>query len=439
MSLKSINFQKIKNLFWHYPKNFFVSFQHHFPAKKLKLIGITGTDGKTTSCILVYEILKKAGIKAGVITTIGAKFGDNQEISTGLHMTSPDPKLFQQILSQMLAAGVTHVVCEVTAHGLDQYRFLGCHFITSAITNTSHEHLDYYPNMDEYIKSKAKIFAQSDYGILNKDDPSFQIIKPLIRIPHSTYSIDQKSDYQAKEIKLTDKKLSFVVDNLKIVTDSSYYYQINNILVALGIIDSLKINRQFLLDTVKNFPETKGRREEIKNDFKFKTIVDFAHTPNALEKTLSSLRKITKGKIIVIFGATGGRDQTKRPQMGQIVSTLANIAVITSDDTRNEDINQINQQIISGIDPDKSNFIDLQKIDSTKQITDILKKVDKKFTYFNIPNRQDAFNLAVKLAQPNDVVIACGKGHEDTILHGNTEYPWSETEAFRTALKLKKI
>ena len=385
MSLKSINFQKIKNLFWHYPKNFFVSLQHNFPAKKLKLIGITGTDGKTTSCILVYEILKKAGINAGVITTIGAKFGNNQEISTGLHMTSPDPKLFQQILSQMLAAGVTHVVCEVTAHGLDQYRFLGCHFITAAITNTSHEHLDYYSNMEEYIQSKAKIFSQSDYGIINKDDSSYQIIKPMIQIPYSTYSVDQKSDYQAKDIKLTNKKLSFKVNKLTITTDSNYFYQINNILVALGIIDNLKINRQFLLETVKNFPETKGRREEVKNNFKFKTIVDFAHTPNALEKTLSSLKKITKGKIIIIFGATGGRDQTKRPQMGQVVSSLADIAIITSDDTRNEDISQINQQIINGIDPNKSNFVDIQKIENQKQINDILKRLTKNLLILIFP------------------------------------------------------
>ena len=439
MSLKSINFQKIKNLFWHYPKNFFISFYHHFPAKKLKLIGITGTDGKTTTCILVYETLKKAGIKAGVITTIGAKYGNNQEISTGLHMTSPDPDLFQQILDQMAAAGVTHVVCEVTAHGLDQHRFLGCHFISAAITNTSHEHLDYYSNMEEYIKSKAKIFNQSDYAILNKEDTSYNYIKPLLKIPFSTYSIDIESNYQAKDIKLTNKKLTFKVNDLLISTDSNYYYQINNILVAFGIIDSLKINRNFLLDTVKNFPETKGRREEVKNDFKFKTIVDFAHTPNALEKTLSSLKKITQGKIIIIFGATGGRDQSKRPKMGRIVSLLANIAIITSDDTRNEDIKQINQQIISGIDSTHSDFIDIQNIDNHKQIQEIIKTANKKFIYFNIPNRQDAFNLAIKLAEPYDVVIACGKGHEDTILHGTTEYPWSETEAFRTALKLKKI
>ena len=162
-------------------------------------------------------------------------------------------------------------------HGLDQHRFLGCHFISAAITNTSHEHLDYYSNMEEYIKSKAKIFNQSDYAILNKEDTSYNYIKPLLKIPFSTYSIDIESNYQAKDIKLTNKKLTFKVNDLLISTDSNYYYQINNILVAFGIIDSLKINRNFLLDTVKNFPETKGRREEVKNDFKFKTIVDFAH------------------------------------------------------------------------------------------------------------------------------------------------------------------
>lgn len=441
MSSKSIKMyvQKLKNIFIHYPKSIFYNFYYKYPSKKLNLIGITGTDGKTTTCILLYEILKNAGINTGVITTIGAKFGDNQEIDTGLHMTSPDPSLIQKILNKMYQSGVTHVICEVTAHALDQYRFSGCHFSNAAITNTSHEHLDYYQNIDQYIKSKAKIFNQTDKAILNKDDPSYSIIKPMIKIPTSTFSIDSNSNYQATNIKITNKNLKFKVNDLEINTDSNYYYQINNILVALNIIDNLKIDRKFLLSTVKKFPTTKGRREEVKNNFKFKSIIDFAHTPNALEKTLSSLKKITKGNIIVIFGATGGRDQSKRPKMGEIVSQLSNIAIITSDDTRDEDIHQINQQIINGIDPNKSHFFDIQNIENNKQIQKVLKIASKKFVYFNIPNRQDAFNLAVKLAQPNDVVIACGKGHETTILHGKTEYPWSETEAFRTAFKLKKL
>ncbi|MFA5749655.1 MAG: UDP-N-acetylmuramoyl-L-alanyl-D-glutamate--2,6-diaminopimelate ligase [Candidatus Shapirobacteria bacterium] len=427
-------FQKTKNLFLHLPKSIFYNFYYRFPSKKLTLIGVTGTDGKTTTSLLIYEILKRAGINAGVITTTGAKFGDNQEIETGLHMTSPDPSLTQKIFKKMVEAGVTHVVCEITAHALDQYRFNGCHFEISTITNTSPEHLDYFLNMEIYTKAKAKLFNRSKYAVLNKDDVSFTIIKQLIKIPFTTFGIDQKSDYQAKNIKLSEKNLKFNIDKLTITTDSNYYYQIYNILAAFAVIKHFKIDPQILSETVKSFPKTKGRREEINNDFDFKTIIDFAHTPNALKNTLSSLKKTNSGRLIAIFGATGGRDKSKRPQMGKVVSELADIAIITADDTRNEKIENINQQIIAGIKPNSilvENNLDLSQIKKT------IKKNPSKFIYFNIPNRQDSFNLGVQIAQPKDIVIAFGKGHETTILHGNTEYPWSETEAFRSAFRLK--
>jgi len=431
--------QKIKNLGVHLPKSIFYNFYYRFPSKKLTLIGITGTDGKTTTSILLYEILKNAGIKAGVITTIGAKFADNQEIDTGLHMTSPDASLLQNIFNKMISAGVTHVVCEVTAHALDQYRFWGCNFEVSGITNISNEHLDYFKNMENYIKTKAKIFSFSKNAILNKDDQSFSIIKKQINIPYKTFSIEEKSDYQASKIKLNQNSLAFEVNNQKLITDSNSEYQVYNILLALGITKALKIDTSIVAETIKHFPETKGRREEVSNDYKFKTIIDFAHTPFALESSLYSLKKTNKGNLIVIFGATGGRDQNKRPIMGEVVSKLANIALITSDDTRNEKVENINKQIISGIDPKKSELIDYQEIKTKKQIKKIIETAKKKFVYFNIPSRQDAFNLAIKLAQVDDVVIACGKGHETTILHGRTEYPWSEAEAFRTAFRFRKV
>jgi len=426
--------QKIKNIFFHLPKSIFYNFYYGFPSKKLTLIGITGTDGKTTTCTLIYEILKKSGINAGLITTIGAKFGD-QQIETGLHMTSPDPSLIQKIFKKMVESGVTHVVCEVTAHALDQYRFFGIKFDAAAIINTSHEHLDYFSSLENYILTKAKIFDQSKFTILNKDDPSYKIIHPLIKTNSTEFSINEKSNYQAKNIKLTNKFLKFDVNQLNIITDSNYYYQIYNILATLAVIEYLKIDPKNLVETVKNFPQTKGRREEIANDFGFKTIIDFAHTPNALKNTLSSLKETnTTGKIITIFGATGGRDQSKRPQMGKIVSELSDITIITADDTRSEKVKDINQQIINGIDPKTSVFVENLDI---SQIKKIIKSNIKKNIYFNIPNRQDAFNLAIKLAQPKDIVIACGKGHETTMLHGNTEYPWSEAEAFRTAFRIK--
>jgi UDP-N-acetylmuramoyl-L-alanyl-D-glutamate--2,6-diaminopimelate ligase len=430
--------QKIKNILYHLPKSIFYNFYYNFPSKKLNLIGITGTDGKTTTCILLYEILKNAGIKAGVITTLGAKFGNNQEIKTGLHITSPDSSLIQKILNKMVKAGVTHVICEVTTHALDQYRYSGCKFEISGITNTSHEHLDYHKNLEKYIKTKAKLFSISKNSVLNKDDQSFKIIRKKIKTPLTTFSIKENSDYQAKKIKLSQNSLSFEVNKQGYFTDSNYEYQIYNILLALAISNKLKIDQNIFKQTIKHFPETKGRREKIKNNLKFKTIIDFAHTPFALKASLSSLKKINKGNLIVIFGATGERDSSKRPKMGEIVSNLANIALITSDDTRKENIYTINKQIISGIDSKKSELIDYQEIKNKKQIQKVIELSKKKFIYFNIPNRQDAFNLAIKLAQPDDVVIACGKGHETTILHGNTEYPWSEAEAFRTAFRFRK-
>ncbi len=430
--------QKIKNVLFHLPKSYFYNFRYGFPTRKLTLIGITGTDGKTTTCTLINEILKQSGLKTGLITTIGAKIGD-KEIDTGFHTTSPDPALLQKVFTDMVKEGITHVVCEATSHALDQYRFGGCKFEISGITNTSHEHLDYHKTMESYIKTKLRLFLMSKNAVLNKDDQSFETIKKQIKIPFKTFSIQKTSDYQAQKIKLEADTLSFHVNGQKFITDSSYEYQVYNILLATAICYKLGVKSETIQQVIKHFPEAKGRREELQNDLKFKTIIDFAHTPNALEASLSSLKKNNKGNLITIFGATGGRDQTKRPMMGEVVSKFSNIALITADDTRNEKVEFINKQIISGIDSKKSELIDYQEIKTKKQILTVLETAKKKFVYFNIPNRQDAFNLAIKLAQPNDVVIACGKGHETTILHGKTEYPWSEAEAFRTAFRLRKI
>lgn len=428
--------QKLKNVFWHLPKSLFWNIYYGFPSRHLKLIGVTGTDGKTTTCYLLYHTLKNAGFKVGLISTIGAKV-DNKDLDVGLHTTSPEPHLLQKIFSQMNATGTEYAVCEVSSHALDQYRFFACHFLVSVITNTSHEHLDYHHTMNEYISSKKRLFHQSQQAVLNRDDPSYQLIYPTLRIPTLGFSIKNKSDFQATDIKVDDQQLQFKVNHLKFSSDSNYYYQIYNILAAFSVISQLHLNPIIFLSTIKNFPEVKGRREPINNNFDLKCIVDFAHTPAGLEATLSSLRQTTtKGRLIVIFGATGGRDQSKRPIMGQVVSQIADIALITADDTRNENICDINQQIISGIDQSKSFALNPHL--SLYQITRLTKSQPKKFIYFNIPDRQSAFNLAVRIARPKDIIVACGKGHEKTILHGKTEYPWSEHQAFRTAFKLRQ-
>jgi UDP-N-acetylmuramoyl-L-alanyl-D-glutamate--2,6-diaminopimelate ligase len=433
-----IFFQKIKNLFWHLPKSIFFNLYYGFPSKKLILIGITGTDGKTTTCTLIHEILKNNNINSGLISTINAKIGD-KIINTGLHTTSPDPKLIQKLFRQMVNTGLTHCVCEVTSHALDQNRFWGCRFQISAITNTSHEHLDYHKTMKNYILSKAKLFHISDHAVLNKDDPSFNVISPTITIPKNTYSIKEKSDYQAKEIDIKRDYMEFTVNGTKIKTDSNYRYQIYNILASLAVVKHLGIGFETAKSTILKFPETKGRREEIPNEFGFKTIIDFAHTPYALENTLSALKTLTSGNLIVIFGATGGRDKSKRPIMGEVVSRIADIGLITADDTRNEKIEDINRQIISGIDQKKSEYFNYKEVQNQNLYSKITENTKNRFIYMDIPNRQDAFNIAVKLARQGDIIVTCGKGHETTILHGSTEYPWSESEAFRSAFRFRNI
>ncbi|MBP9817789.1 UDP-N-acetylmuramyl-tripeptide synthetase [Candidatus Shapirobacteria bacterium] len=406
--------QKIKNIFWHLPKSIFWNFYYGFPSKKLILIGVTGTDGKTTTTNLIYKILTEAGFSTGLISTLGCTIG-NKTIKTGLHTTSPDPKVIQKLLREMVDGGVTHCVLEVTAHAIDQFRFFGCYFEISAITNISHEHLDDFPTLDVYAKTKALLFSKSKIAVLNADDGYFGYIKKNITVPIITYSVNSSADYQAKNIKLQTDSLVFTVNQKLFKTDSTYHYQIYNILIAIIISQHLKLSTKLVQKIILHFPEIKGRREIIKNNLKIRTIVDFAHTPAALKETLTSLKISTKGKLIVIFGATGGRDQTKRPLMGKVVSELSDLAYITSDDTRGESVEKINQQIISGINQ--------SRIKSNK------------FSYFDIPHRQDAFNLAVLQSGPGDTIIACGKGHETTILLGNTEYPWSEAEAFRSAFR----
>ncbi|MFA6518532.1 MAG: UDP-N-acetylmuramoyl-L-alanyl-D-glutamate--2,6-diaminopimelate ligase [Candidatus Shapirobacteria bacterium] len=396
--------RKIKNIFWHLPKAVVANIIYQFPSRHLKLIAVTGTDGKTTTATLIHHLLKKSGIKVGLITTV---------TSPGLHTTSPDSLIVQKVLSDYFHQGYSHVILEVTAHALDQFRFWGCHFQVGVLTNITHEHLDEFKTMENYTAVKASLFSSCQTAILNKDDPSFPQIKAKFPKKIIPYSIKSPCKYQAKNIHLTSNSITFTANRLKIVTDSPYRYQIYNILPSLIISDLFKLKRSSFQKNIAVFPHISGRRQEVNNRFGFKTIVDFAHTPNALKNTLESLKKKRGSKIIVIFGATGGRDQSKRPLMGKVVSELSDIAIITSDDTRSENISVINRQIISGI---------------TK---------NKKFKYYQIENRQEAFNYAVSIAKTNDIIIACGKGHEQTILLGNIEYPWSETAAFQTAFKLR--
>jgi len=385
--------QRVKNVY-HFLVSAAMVIKYGYPAGKLTVIGVTGTDGKTTTCTLIYEILKAAGDKTALISTVVAKIGD-QEIETGLHTTNPDARQMQPLLARMVKAGVTHLVMEVTAHGLDQYRVWGCNFYIGVLTNITHEHLDDFVDMRRYISAKAKLFRGVKFAVLNGDDLSFR------NLQFSIYNFQSNSKPQI--IKYSKTKLKNISPAL------FGGYNLYNIGAAEAVCRILEIRSEIVELTVGNFSGVPGRREEVKVGQKFRIYVDFAHTPNALEQMLRTLQaeqaqQAKKGKIILVFGCTGERDKDKRPMMGEIAARLADVVIVTSDDTRMEDQNEIARQIVAGIEKRDRNRVIIEN------------------------DRRKAIEMAVGKAKPGDAVLLAGKGHEKSILIGKTERHWSDKE-----------
>lgn len=371
-----------------------------YPARKLVVIGITGTDGKTTTSHLVYEMLKSADIKVALVSTVAAYIG-SEEIDTGFHVTTPDAKLLQPLIKKIVDAGMTHLILEVTSHGLDQHRVLGCNFQVGVITNITHEHLDYHKTFEKYRSTKAKLIIGTKYAILNADDPSFEYLK----------------DRSGGEI-IPYTKTKTKISNPKLAGD----YNLYNIAAAEAVAKIYKIQSTIVNKALDNFPGVPGRLEEIKNNLGFRTIVDFAHTPNALEKVLTELKsQLPKNKkLILVFGCAGLRDHTKRPMMGEIATRLADKVIITAEDPRTENIDDIYKDIVSNITPKPP--LKLRGGAEGGGVT-------------RVDDRQEAINKAVGQAKTGDIVVVTGKGHEKSMCFGTTEYPWSDKQALERAIK----
>lgn len=379
----------LKNL-WHLLDAWWWVGVFGYPAKRLTVVGVTGTDGKTTTSTLVYEMLRAAGHKTGLVTTVAAKIGD-ETMDMALHVTNPQPRVLQGLLRRMADGGCTHVVIEVTSHGLDQHRVEGCNFWVAILTNISHEHLDYHGTMEQYVAAKTKLFVGADYAVLNKDEG------------------------RAKEIsgKCRGKVVWYGKTGLKGVSRAlSGEYNRYNIGAAAAAAKILGVQDDRIQRIVKEFRGVPGRREEVTLGQKFRAVVDFAHTPNALEQLLKSLKQETTGRVILVFGCTGERDRDKRPIMGTVAATLADVAIVTSDDVRGESQDEIYNDIVKGI----------QKQDLEDKV---LKEND----------RDKAVGMAVKMARPGDIVAAAGMGHETTQLIGKTELRRSDREAFEKAIR----
>lgn len=389
--IKAILSQQTINSFYHFPKAVLANLIYGFPTRGLKIVGVTGTDGKTTTTHMIYQILKKAGKKVSMISTVNGVIGE-KTYDIGFHVTSPEPFLIQKLAGIAKKAGAEYLVLEVTSHALDQYRFWGIKFDIGVITNITREHLDYHKTFENYFKTKLKLIQDTPVAIINysvKQSKIFSQVKGKV----ITFGLD-KGDFNQKEIKL----------NLKVLGS----YNIEDGLAALAVAFVLGIDRKIAQPVLEEFKGIKGRMQEVKNSAGIKIFIDFAHTPNALEQALTTLKLNTKGKLIAVFGAAGKRDEGKRPLMGSIAAKLADIVVITAEDPRGE-FQSISQQIISGaIKAGKKSEVNL----------------------FTIEDRGKAIDFAInKIAKKGDTVGIFGKGHERSMnLDGKEEIPWSDEE-----------
>ncbi len=376
----------------HLPRAVVANVKHGFPGRKLKVIGVTGTDGKTTTVNMIYQILKDAGKKVSMISTINAVIG-GQEYDTGFHVTSPDPKMIQKFLHQAVEHGDEFMVLEVTSHALSQFRVWGIPFEIGVITNITHEHLDYHKTFKNYLNAKAKLISQAKYAVLNCDDTGFKILSDKTSGRIISFGFSKNADFNPENF-------SF---KLQIPGD----YNISNALAAAAVAQNLGIDKQTIIKSLESFNSLSGRMEEVKNNRGIKIVVDFAHTPNALENALKTLSQHTKGKLIAVFGCAAERDKEKRPLMGEISGRFADITILTDEDPRYEDRNKIIDEIAFGVG-------------------------DKKL--FKEPDREKAIKLAISLARIDDVIGIFGKGHEKSMNYEGKELSWSDVQAVKKIL-----
>ncbi|HOY46342.1 MAG TPA: UDP-N-acetylmuramyl-tripeptide synthetase [Candidatus Dojkabacteria bacterium] len=436
--------KKIKN-YWHLFQSILANIVYAFPQKKLKLIGVTGTDGKTTTTLMIYHILKANGFNVAYLSTISAKIGD-KELDTGFHVTTPDPWMVPRYLKMMVDAKSEYVVIESTSQGLAQNRLWGLQFEAAAITNIKSDHLDYHGTWENYALAKASLIEQVKKGgtvALNKDDTkSAEFLKEFL-VDVSEDEIKQL--WYGKE-DLTDVKSSF--EGLEFTYNKVGFklpligkYNLENALAAINVCKKY-IPLSKISEALATIPTPLGRMQVMQTK-PFKVIIDFAHTPHALESALNSIREIDNdARLIVVFGCAGKRDKDRR-NMGKVASQMAQLVILTAEDPRDEDLKDINNEIFSrAVNAqlvarfDGHNQIDVTKL--SKQIEDISASGKIPFVAFDensVNSRHDAIKTAISLAKPADIVFITGKAHERSLAFGNIEHPWNEQEEVNKVLE----
>lgn len=395
-----------------------------FPARGLKVIGVTGTNGKTSTCFLIHRMLHEAGYKVGLMTTVAYGAGDDIKPQM-THMTTASAPTLLRRIKQLKAQGIEYLVLEVTSHALVQRRVWGIPFTAAVLTNITHEHLSYHGTFARYLAAKRRLFTLANrnrgglrLGVVNADDPNADSFTSAVATP-LTYGIE-KGDIRAALVKLSQKDVRYtaVADGRRyhIICHLPGSFNVYNSLAAVSVGHALGLSKRQIEQGIAALQGVEGRMERIDEGQNFTLIVDYAHTPDSFEKLFKDLRPVVKGKLIVLFGSQGGGDTAKRPEQGRLAGIYADEVIICEEDDRLEDGATIMQEIARGA-------IEAGKVP------------DKNL--FLVHNRPKAIQFAMERAGQRDTVLLLGKGHEKTIERADGEHPWNEIAAARAALRTR--
>ena len=391
--------QKIKNIY-HLIRAFGANIWFGFPWKRMIVIGITGTDGKTTTSSLIYHILNSAGKKAALVTSVSAVINE-KAYDIGFHVTTPRIFALRSYIEKAKYLGVKYFVLETTSHALDQNRAFGIPFEVGVLTNVTHEHLDYHKTYENYLKAKVKLLQMSKAAIVNRDDESYSLISNFKFLAPKlvTYGMKNNADINPENFPF----------KTKLIGEFNRY----NILAAISVCRTLGIEDKAIRKGIESFVAPKGRGDIVyKKDFT--VMIDFAHTPNSIGQILNAIRPIVKNRIIHVFGSAGARDIMKRPLMGEMSSKYADVIILTAEDPRKEPVEKIMNEIGKGIQNSKLKV--------------------KNGTLLMIADRKQAIVQAIQMAKKGDFVLITGKSHEKSMNYGHGEIAWDEYKVVQDAL-----
>lgn len=411
-TLSSIAPKSLKN-WYHFSQAVLACTWYGFPARKLSVIGVTGTNGKTTTTQFIARILVTAGKKVAMASTINFQIGERQWVNAS-KFTTLSPWKLQQFLHDVVGEGCEYAVIETSSHALDQNRVWGIPYEIAVMTNVTREHLDYHETMSAYREAKRQLFLRAKQAVVNLDmeDPAFFFAPaPGKTLTYSTR--DPQAQVLATDISLDFKGTEFVVDETHFRLHIPGLFNIENALAAIGVARLLEIDDSVASRALESVIGVPGRMELVPNHMNADILIDYAVTPDAFEKLYASILplKIPGSQIIHVFGACGERDRGKRPQMGEIASSFADIVILTNEDPFYEDPEQILDDIEQGI----------------------AKKRDK--NYFRIFDRREAIRKALSLAEIGDIILVTGKGAEVTMALGDKRVPWSERQVIEEELE----